>query len=229
MYFKIPYSFIDIQIVQILSSLTITVFALIVLLMMIKGFVINIPNAYLSNPLKRMILIIWGIVITIVLFIFLFATGSLEIYLIIIVIGIIFSGSIIWRFYDLKKNILNEMRSTVAENPHINSDQLTEKVLNKIIPEESNKDMFKSILDYSLIIIVILPLIFLIVGYGSASSTKQFYSFTNNKSMLIIKKYGDDIICKNYNSKTKQIGDSLFIFKFTENHNLLLTEVDLKN
>jgi hypothetical protein len=78
---------------------------------------------------------------------------------------------------------------------------------------------------YGLLLIV--PLFCLYVGYGNASKKTYFEVLSEHKSVAVIRRFGDNIILKNFNSKTQQFGDSIFVIKLGPTNPLNLVNVKL--
>jgi hypothetical protein len=76
-------------------------------------------------------------------------------------------------------------------------------------------------------VILLIPLFCLYVGYGDASKKTDFEVLSEHKSVAVIRRYGDNIILKNFNSKSQKFGDSIYVIKLGPINPLNLVNIKL--
>lgn len=80
---------------------------------------------------------------------------------------------------------------------------------------------------YISIALILIPGYCMLLGYGNGSKMTAFSEIMPSKN-VIVKRYGDNIICKNYVPQTKSFGDSLIVFKIGGNNQIHAVYVDIK-
>ncbi|HEY2583912.1 MAG TPA: hypothetical protein VGI43_19030 [Mucilaginibacter sp.] len=246
-YFNLPPNFIEVQLNEVLAF----IFSLVLI---ISGLIFWIDKLllidtsygarrFLINTALKTIglgLMVFFLVINITDF----SLITYEILLIIIVVLCI--GITFWEYLftrklkkvkeKLENDFIEEATDFLKKNPSATFDEVKEEIKQKLLArqkpptnKQSTKDRkpFSELVDLISLAIAILLICFGL-GYSDASRLKSFVGFRKHSTIFILKKYGETMICKNYNFKTKEFGDSILVYKTSDTSNNVLIEKRIK-
>ncbi|SEO41413.1 hypothetical protein SAMN05192574_10813 [Mucilaginibacter gossypiicola] len=226
-YFDIPISFIDVQVNTVLKFSIYTLLALSLMPLAVNSFILSFP-LLTDDKMKKMLIQIFGFGLILSLFLMLNTNVSIKVYLVIwSITGLLLAFGIIISIIDVIR-VKRAIKKLKSIEPEISQTDLKNKLHEKFKLDivRPQKPFTDRIIE-DLILYVAASFIFALIGYGVASKKESFEVFTSNNSRVIITKYGDNIICKSYNAKTKKIGDTITVIKFGYNKDLVLKEINI--
>jgi len=234
-YYHIPLIYINIEIVNIIGFTFATLGILLFVAFHLRGII------YDRNPLSdgkiypRRTIVQFNVVAFALLF-FLGMTIELPVlvhyicYAIILVINII----LFTYFRRLQKKALSLTMEIHSANPTLSVEEVTKQVVDKLVkktntPNQKSMTLIEEFLNYTVGIVMFFPLLIFFMGYGNASQQKLFSILSDHSPMAVVRKYGDEIICKNYDKKTNKLGDSILVFKLDNSTKLSFTIKPVKH
>ncbi|MES2428619.1 MAG: hypothetical protein V4560_16675 [Bacteroidota bacterium] len=230
LYFGIPATYINIEIIDVMKFTATTTVILVVLAFHLRGVVFDRGTVDARYFRKRVYFDVNFILVMAWYFLTLIIELSDIFYYVLCSIVIIVNVVTYFYLRNLIKKATGLIPDYSNQYPDETVETITEKIVQELAPIQYNKPktFHEELLNYTMFITVIIPFIFGFMGYGDASKQKQFSVLSEHPSMAVIKRYGDEVICKNFNEKTGKLGDTLMVFKIDGTTNLKFTIKSIK-
>jgi Ca2+/Na+ antiporter len=221
--------YINLEIVNIIGITVATGGILLLIASWLRGIIYDRAPIPDSDIYPRRVFFEFNFVSLIVIY-FLYRTIDLPsivfyaLWSIVLVVDLI----LYFHFKSLKKRVIRLAKEFYSQHPNANAQEITEHVLKQVrkhpsTDNQKKKSFLEEILNYAMILITAFPFLISFMGYGDASKQRLFSVLSDHSSMAVVRKYGDEIICKNYNRKTNKLGDSLLVFKMDNSTKLNFT------
>ncbi len=218
-WYGIPSYLIDISLTTILLFGT-TLWTVIFSCVKLMGLVVPMFKAANdeTRPHLRMIFILNGlclIIAIILLFSFPFSWLSLS-----IIVGVIASMNLfLWGIPLLTK--IREKKSIKEKLVSISDEEDRFDLINLLLKRLSHNDRLL------VGILIIIPGLSYFIGMGQAMKQEKYEVVTSMQNVIVLRKYGDLLVCSNYKSDNNLIGDSLILIRISDDPPLVLATKNL--
>jgi amino acid transporter len=231
-YFHIPSIYINVEIINIIYFTASTSGIILLIAFHLRGVVFDRPN--ITRTRKRAFFELNFVAIVIWYFFTLTFEVPKKFFWIYLSALIILNLALRSYFWYLRKKAARLTVRYTGEFPNDSPESINEKVAIKLNPKNADNSIkrqltfMEELINYA-IGVFIMPAVFLVFGFGAAQKQTYFSFLSQHPTMMVIKKYGDEIICKNYDKKSKKIGDSTLIFKLDNSTKLSFVEKEISN
>ncbi|HVW95782.1 MAG TPA: hypothetical protein VHA56_07425 [Mucilaginibacter sp.] len=242
-YFNLPADFIEVQLNEVLIFIfSLTLLICGVIFWIDKLLVINTSygtRKFLVNTTIKTFglgLIVFFLVLNVSSF------SSLVNLILLGVIIVLCIAFIIWEYLFVRKcrklwtfleeDILKHAEEILKKKPSIDREELLKEVQSTMLPQirkPTKSDPIKSRKPFSMfadfmILSFTISLICFGRGYYDAAKLKSFIGFKKHPTVFVLKKYGDNMICKKFDFANKIFGDSIVIYKMSDTSNNVMIE-----
>ncbi|MEO6522048.1 MAG: hypothetical protein ABIN91_10250 [Mucilaginibacter sp.] len=204
-YFKIPTIFIEIGLVDIIRFAAVTSGIIAFYVIQFKNIISTTFFAGGKSYWSEITGISLLFVTVHILIGYVIKTGKLFDY---VIAATFFLTLITYSIMSLVRKRKLRKTASLSDNITISDEN------NTVTSQIRIKDLVKNDFQIQLyVVFVLIPLSCFGIGYGNASKTSEFEILKEHPKFVVLKRYGENIISKDFNLKTREFGDSLLIVK----------------
>jgi len=217
---NIPVYLIEPSIGNVLScGFTILIFFFF--FMQIGNFILPLHAASKNPKYQHLKMILFSNALCILISGFILFTNPISWSICFIVIGIFFITNLVyWIFPILLK---------IKDKEHSTNEKLSQLTIYKN-PYDAGRALLDKLSKYDRRIVlnsILLPLLCVFIGRGSILKQRKFDFVNNTNNTIVLRKYGDFLICGTIDIKKKVLTDSLVIIKMGDKDAVRLKTLDI--